>query len=190
MSGHGRVGQSGLKRAVERTGTDTIRAAICRSLSTLLAIGTESGLRGGLSQAGLAHSVGVCLLEMTIVARGKGKSVGTGTGAGMPAFVDVKLTLDERNTFSALVVEPGVLVKSLQALVDDGYRVGCAWSADHQTYTVSLTCRDEDSPNNGLCMTSFAGDLSTAVALAIFKHRNVTNGRWLGDGTAQIGMFG
>jgi hypothetical protein len=156
----------------------------------MLTIGVGARSEGGISSASLAHSVGVCLMEMAIMARGKGKDVGAGAGAGMPAFVDVKLTLDERNTFSAMVVDAPVLVQSLQSLVDEGYRVGCAWSAEHQTYTVSLTCRDDESPNKGLCMTSFAGDLTTAVALAIFKHRNVTKGRWLGDQAQQFGMFG
>lgn len=124
------------------------------------------------------------------MARGKGKEVGPGSGAGMPRFVDVKLTLDDRNTFAALVIEPGALVKSLQSLVDEGYRLGCSWSSEHQTYTVSLTCRDDGSPNSGLCMTSFAGELTTAIALAIFKHRNVTKGKWLSETGGQLSMFG
>jgi hypothetical protein len=191
MSGtYGRVGRLGLDGSDSGTGLDVVRAAIHRSLVGMLTISTEPGRSGGLTPAGLTHSVGVCFLEMYIVARGAKKSAEQAIKGGMPTFVDVKLSLDERNAFSALVIEPAALVKSLQQLVDDGYRVGCAWGNETQSYTVSLTCRDADSPNAGLCMTSFAGDLTTAIALAIFKHRNVTAGKWLGESGGQFGMFG
>jgi hypothetical protein len=155
-----------------------------------LTIGTEAS--GGLkiSPAGLAHSVGVCFLEMSIMARGKGKAVGAGTGAAMPKFVDVKLSVDQRQDFISKQYSDSELVMTVQKLCDSGYRIGCAWSADSSSYTVSLTCRDEDSSNFGLCMTSFANTVHTAIALAVYKHVVVTDGEWLGGFSDADGFFG
>jgi hypothetical protein len=186
----GRAGQSGQGSGEYTTGADVIRAAIHRSLVATLTIGTGPGGRGGLTPSGLAHSVGVCFLEMAIVARGKGKAVGAGAGSGMPRFVDVKLSQDQRVDFAAKQFSDGELVMALQRLCDAGYRVGCAWNSDSSSYTVSVTCRDSESGNFGLCMTSFASTVHTAVALAVYKHTVVTDGEWLGGFSDTDGFFG
>lgn len=190
MSSHGRVGQSGLDVGESAYGPDITREAIRKSLAALLTIGTESHGRGGLSPVGLVHSVGVGLLEMRIMARGTKKAAEDTSRVGMPRFVDVKLTREDRAAFLQENDDPAVLVQRLQILCDHGYRVGCSWSGETQSYTVSLTCRNPESANDGLCMTSFAGELVTAVRLALFKHEFVTAGLWLGDATTQTEQFG
>jgi hypothetical protein len=127
---------------------------------------------------------------MAIMARGKGKAVGAGAGVGMPKFVDVKLTQEQKEAFRRLSPTADGMVNAIQRLCDDGYRFGCAWSGEHQTYTVSLTCREPDDANNGLCMTAFAGSLEDAMALALFKHTTVTGGLWLGAGVGEKEDFG
>jgi hypothetical protein len=156
----------------------------------MLTIGTGSGGRGGISPAGLSHSVGICCLELAIMARGKGKAVGAGSGAGMPKFVDVKLTQDQKADFSGRHQSAEALVVQLQDLCDAGYRIGCSWSGEHQTYTVSLTCRDDQSQNNGYCMTSFAGQLDRAVSLALYKHFVVCGEVWSAGGPGSAEDFG
>jgi hypothetical protein len=112
------------------------------------------------------------------MSRGKGRDVEQKNSGAMPTFVDVKLDPAQRKAFTEWVKLGGNRVVELQKFADDGYRVGVAWSGDHQTYTVSVTCRDVQSPNSGLCMTSFAGDLNQAIALAWYKHEIVCRFEW------------
>jgi len=145
---------------------------------------------GDISQAGLAHTFAVCMLESAEMARGAGKSGKSGNAAAMPKFVDIKLSQEEKADFVARNYDDKFLVTVLQSLCDDGYRVGCAWDAERQAYTVSLTCRNFDSPNNGLCMTSFAKNIRTAVGLAVYKHTVITVEDWLGEAGAGSEDFG
>jgi len=166
------------------------RAAVHRSLVNMLTVSTESGRGCGLSPAGLVHSVGVSLLEMAIMARGARKTAEAVAAGGMPRFVDIKLSPEEKVAFVAWACTPQEIVTFLQDLCDDGYRVGCNWSSETQAYTVSLTCRNEGSPNNGLCMTSFAKELHTAIELAVYKHTVVTEERWIPKEIGGMGDFG
>lgn len=143
-----------------------------------------------MSPSGLAHSIGVCLIEDWNMARGKTTTTGKDSTNALPRFVDVKLTAEQRTEFLSVKERYADSVHLLQGLADDGYRVGVTWSGEHQSYTVSLTCRDAKSPNNGLCMTSFAGDLVTAIALAVYKHCVVTEGHWQSDDSSPAEAFG
>lgn len=165
-------------RSENRLGADAIRASIARELRYLFAISNKAGHGFGLTPAGLVHSVGVCILEDFNMSRGKGKGGSETRNAGLPTFVDVKLTEADRENFIHYMGDEIDPIKCLQAFADDGYRVGVSWSGEHQSYTVSVTCRDDESPNNGLCMTSFAGKLDRAVMLAWFKHDVICKRAW------------
>lgn len=170
----------------KQTPAEAVRASIAREMRYLLSISTDAGKPYALRQTGIAHSMGVCLIEDSNMARGKGKAGQGGAGNAMPRFVDVKLTAEQREEFKTWERRGGDLVTFLQSMADDGYRVGVSWSGEQQAYTVSITCRDAENPNNGLCMTSFAKTLSTALWLALYKHLEVTGERWVegvyGDG--------
>lgn len=183
----GRVGQVGGDNAA---GLASKSAGIERSMRWCLTSGTSNPRRTGVKPAGIAHTLTVCVLEMEIMARG-GKARGdTVAGGGMPRFVDVRLTPEQRVEFTRQILSDSEAVEALRRLTDDGYRVGVSWSGDSQSYTVSLTGRDTSSPNNGLCMTSFAKDLRTAVSLAVYKHFYVCGERWVPEESAALGDFG
>jgi hypothetical protein len=164
--------------SLKRVPAEIIRASIARELRYLFASSRNASGGFRMNPAGVAHSVGVCIIEDWNMARGRGKAGESRAGGAMPAFVDVKLSEADRENFLASLGDDLDAVKALQSFADDGYRVGVAWSGEHQTYTVSVTCRDEESENNGLCMTSFAGDLSRGILLAWFKHDVVCKRRW------------
>lgn len=124
------------------------------------------------------------------MARGNGKGKQAANAATMPKFVDVKLSQDEKADFLRQDYDDKFLVTVLQSLCDDGYRVGCTWSSETQAYTVSVTCRNFESPNNGLCMTSFAKTIRQAIGLAVYKHTVVTDEVWLGEAGAGSDEFG
>lgn len=113
------------------------------------------------------------------MSRGKGQAAKTGGANSLPRFVDIKLTAEQRAEFQSYRLYNDDPTGALQSLADDGYRVGVSWSGEQQAYTVSLTCRNPESVNNGLCMTSFARTLETAVRLAVYKHVVVTEERWV-----------
>lgn len=113
------------------------------------------------------------------MSRGKGSGEKPGSANTLPRFVDVKLTAEQRAEFQGFRLLNDDPTRALQSLADDGYRVGVSWSGEQQAYTVSLTCRNPESVNNGLCMTSFARTLEVAVRLAFYKHAVVTGERWV-----------
>jgi len=168
----------GLDDSDYRAGGQSHRASLGRELLYLLTINTQARIGRDISKSGLAYSISICLLEASIVARGKGGGDNGTTAAVMPRFVDVKLTTEQRAEFADHVLSPDDCVKFLMSATDDGYRIGVTWSGEHQAYTVSMTCRNTDSPNNGQCMTSFAGNLVTAISLASYKHHIVTKELW------------
>lgn len=149
--------------------------------------GAEPGFMSGRA---LAHTFAVCMLEYEIMARGAKKDGSQGTSATMPKFIDIKLTAEDRAQFLQERLAAHELVGALTRLCDNGYRVGCQWSGETQSYTVSLTCRNPDDPNNGFCMTSFAKTLDTAVALAVFKHTVVADTDWTSVGSSSGSEFG
>lgn len=171
---------SGQGGSLSRAPGEVIRASIARELRYLLSISNDAGKPYAIRQAGIAYSVGVALIEDYNVVRGKGSGKEAQNGQ-MPRFVDVKLTADERDAFVAWAKAGGVdVIKGLQAFADDGYRVGVTWASEQQAYTVSVTCRLSGSPNQGLCMTSFAKTLDVALLLALYKHQVIAGGNWLG----------
>jgi hypothetical protein len=156
----------------------------------LFTISKDASKPGAIRGAGIAHSVGVALIEDFNMARGKASVKGARDGT-MPRFVDVKLTAEERDLFLAWSKRGGPdLVTFLQSLADDGYRVGVSWAGEQQAYTVSLTCRQSGNVNEGLCMTSFAKTLENALWLAIYKHTVVADERWAEASGGVEGDFG
>ena len=167
-----------------------IRESVYRSIRWSFASNRNPVVRCGVSDNGIAHTFAVCMTELANMARGKGSGGGGAAQKSMPTFVDVPLTQEERKAFLEWDWDDEVLLVALQRLCDDGYRVGCTWNGESQSYTVSLTCRDVESPNNGLCMTSFAKTLSRAVALAVYKHIDVSDRDWRSVGSGPGDEFG
>lgn len=154
------------------------RVSLAREMAYLLTSSEDASRGPRLSPSGVAHSFGVCLIEDWHMSRGKGKGDSGANGNSMPRFVDIKLTAEDRKAFASYSAFDRDPVRHLQAFADAGYRVGVSWSGEHQSYTVSLTCRNPGDPNNGLCMTSFARDIQTAVMLCVFKHHALANLVW------------
>lgn len=181
---------SGVYGSGSRPGELKKRAACLRDIAYALTIHNNSAVRDRVPNSAVANCLAVACVELSNMARGKAKADGTGSSTTLPRFVDVPIGADDRRAFLEWIPEAGDLVLMLSALCDCGYRVGCSWSGEHQTYTVSLTCRNPEDVNNGLCMTSFAKALDKAIALALYKHQELTRGHWLGEGSAGSEDFG
>lgn len=138
----------------------------------------EARRLGEITPTGFAHTFAVCMLELDAMARGKGDKEKTGNVVGMPTFVDIKLDAETRRNFLVWSGGDHDVLKILADFADTGYRVGCSWSGEHQSYTISITCRSGEQPNNGLCMTSFARTIEQGVLLAWYKHSVLAKGAW------------
>lgn len=143
-----------------------------------------------MTPAGLVHSLGVCMIEWSLTMARGGKAAVQQNGSVAPKFVDVKLTTEQRAEFVRMEYNDTELVTWLESFVNDGYRVGFSWASEQQAYFVSLTGRDSGTANDGYCMTSFAKDVRTAVALSFFKHTVVTNELWVSAAEMATGSFG
>lgn len=180
----------GFYRAKIGSGNVERSAAVHRHLVFLLTSLTDARLARYMSKSGVSHDFGVCMIEVGIMARGK-KTAPEGVNGGvLPRFIDVRLSQEQRAEFKAASYTPQSLALFLEEMCASGYRVGCAYSGERGSFTVSFTCRDDQSPNHNLCMTSFAGDLLTAIALACFKHSVVTEGVWVVEGDSAGGEWG
>lgn len=190
MSGYGNVrGALGSNSSQMRRGTETKVVLASASFARTLQQYGRDRRGGGMSPKGLAHVLGVCLLE-GVIAMGRGKGVKTGVKGTMPQFVDVRLTVEQRAEFSDAQLDARRVTDGLFSLVSEGYRVGIGYSGETQAFTVSLTGRETGTPNDGLCMTSFAGDALTACALALYKHHVVCECVWGAGGNGNEGLFG
>lgn len=165
-------------------------AGIRNTLLWTLTCSRYAGMRDAVSPAGVSHTFAVACVELSIMARGSGKAKDDGKSPNLPKFVDVPLSAEDKTVFKEWLPAAVDLVGWMARMCDSGYRIGSSWSGDTQSYTVSLTCRDPESGNNGLCMTSFAKDLRTAVALAQFKHEVLTRGVWVSAAERDMGEFG
>lgn len=123
------------------------------------------------------------------MARGK-KSTDNGKSAGLPKFVDVKLTTEQRQEFTQFTYTDAEICTWLESFLMDGYRVGLSWASEQQAVFCSLTGRETGTDNDGLCMTSFAKDARSAIALAFFKHTQVADGIWITAAEMATGSFG
>lgn len=171
-------------------GRQNNRERLAREMRYLLSISTHASRKGSISPAGVSYSLGVCLIEDWEMARGKGNGSGKAQSAQMPRFVDIKLTAEHRQAFVDWYSPGADQVRVILDFADQGYRVGVTWSGEHQSYTVSATCRNPDDVNNGLCMTAFSSDLPKAIALLWFKHKHVADCDWAGYAGAPEEAFG
>ena len=166
------------------------RARVLNHMHYLLTINTHNAARGSVSSHGVAHEFGVCLLEVWYMVRG-GKNVRkTENGGSLPRFVDVQLTAEARAAFLANKPDADEVLYGICVLLGGGYRVGCSYSGERHSFIVSLTCREHGDANEGLCMTSFASDLVTALSLALFKHYTLCEGVWTSGGAGESDLFG
>lgn len=186
----GRVGQGGVGNPENRVGNPQRLETLCNPLAWCLASDNNPRIRCGISNAGIAHTFAVFMVRGYEMARGGRQAAAAASTSTMPKFVDVPLSAEGRKAFLDWKWDHEMLICELQGLCDSGYRVGCSWSGESQSYTVSLTCRDSTSVNAGLCMTSFAKTLERAVALSLFKHAIVAEGNWLGVASATTEDFG
>jgi len=83
------------------------------------------------------------------------------------------------------------LTEAVALLLERGYRISFSTNPQNDTVTCSLTCKDDDSPNAGMTLTSFAGTWWEALMVSCYKHYVVSAEVWAGpDAAATRPKFG
>ena len=62
--------------------------------------------------------------------------------------------------------------------MSDGHRMSVTYNGQNDTFTVSLTGRGDDCPNDGMTVVSFAGTWYEALQVSMYKHHILAEGDW------------
>ena len=94
-------------------------------------------------------------------------------------WVNYKLNSTELTQFDAwnFTLEDAIVETS--NLVSQGYRVSCSWDAHSSAFQVSIIAPSSGNPNSGLALSSRSTDLGDALALSLYKHAKVFQGKWV-----------
>jgi len=126
-------------------------------------------------------------LFMEAMATVKGKAKVTGNGKSNPQFtefVNVTLPAECEDDLEDKLGTSSVVYEMMSGMLSSGYRIGFSYDERTEAVICSLTCRDEDSPNSGKTMTSFAGDWYEALRVSLYKHCFFLQGEWVGEKVA------
>lgn len=97
-------------------------------------------------------------------------------------FVDYQLTLEQVAAATAWWDDMGLEgTLLLNDVIKDGYRVSYVWDSKNQCVVVSLIGKSPDNPNRNLCMVTRHGTVARSVALALYKHLVVFEGKAWGE---------
>ena len=117
-------------------------------------------------------------LETMARGKGQGKSSGSTEKQQWTTFVEISLAGHTREAIMEAVPDFDTVFNKSSELLQDGYRIAFSYNSANDAFTVSVTCRDDDSPNKGMTFTAFAGDWYTALQVALYKHYVVAEGDW------------
>lgn len=104
----------------------------------------------------------------------------TQSGDGWKGFVNVELTDAQKPLVKALCSHADHLWTVIWDLIDASYKLTISNDAAHNSYNVSMTCRNQRDPNNGLTLTGRGGTVLGAMASFVFKHETLLEGKWSG----------
>lgn len=115
-----------------------------------------------------------------IMARGKGNTSASDADkkAGWTQFVDIPMTGVTWKDVEHELGDSDTVANAVSSLCQSGYRVGVSYNTGNDAFIVSVTCRNDDSPNSGKTFTAFAGTWWEALQVAVFKHYFVAREIW------------
>lgn len=100
------------------------------------------------------------------------------SGDGWKGFVNVELTDAQKPLVKASMSDMARLWTTVWDLVDAGYKLTISNDAQHNSYNVSMTCRNPKDVNAGLTLTGRGGTIEGAVASFVFKHSDILESDW------------
>lgn len=128
-----------------------------------------------------------------IMARGKKDAQQTPSNNrfGNTEFIDISILEDDWPEIIKTYGSSDVLVDAVSDLLEAGYRVGLSFNQQNDAFICAITCRDTESPNNGLTFNSFAETWFEALQIGMYKHYVKSAKNWRGAaGKASRPKFG
>lgn len=118
------------------------------------------------------------------MARGKGteKKPSVASSSAWTTFVEISLEGHSKDDLMQAFPEVDDVHDAVTDMMVEGYRFSFSHNKQNDAMIVSVTCKNDDSPNVGCTYTSFAGDWFAALRVAVYKHIVVAEGQWVRDG--------
>lgn len=86
-------------------------------------------------------------------------------------FVPVRLNAEQKIAFVDFESKEGIDIgEMLTELILNGYKVSISYADKSQSFVASVTCRVDEAPNKGLCVTSHHETPYRALMVALYKH--------------------
>lgn len=126
------------------------------------------------------------ILEAYMAKDKKGHVVGNGAkNPQFTEFVNYTLDPDIQGDIDKQFPTQESVWTGLQTLLESGYKVSFSYDFPRSAVIVALTCRNEESTNNGKTLTSFAGDWYDALKVAQYKHFYALDEDWTNANSGQ-----
>lgn len=93
-------------------------------------------------------------------------------------YVNVAIPATETKAVEAFIKDDSNTFAQWNKMLMEGYQFKFYYNKKEGTMKVNATCYDADDDNFGYCLSAFAGDWYTALAVVIFKHLKVTDTIW------------
>jgi len=105
-------------------------------------------------------------------------------------FVNVRLAPEFEEMAADYSTNLDILTDGLITLTESGYKVTLSYDFQRGNHICTLTCRNEESANNGKTMSSFGASMQDSIAAALVKHYHQTEAVWTADDEGQKRRFG
>lgn len=102
-------------------------------------------------------------------------------------FVDIPIVESDFADAQKVYGSSDILVDAVTDLLDSGYRVGLSHNAQNDAFICSVTCREDNDPNNGYTFNAFSETWFEALQLAIYKHYVKSKKLWPIGGSKGMG---
>lgn len=117
----------------------------------------------------------------------KGKKPQKGSNFAEITFVQYRLNAQEKKDFAEWKEKSADRLEDLLVMsIEKGYKMSVSWDEAHDCFIGSMTCKDEESPNYNMCMTSRDSQWYSALLMNVYKTDVLCDeGLWadLGDNT-------
>jgi len=111
------------------------------------------------------------VIGMATKAKGNGRVAGKATpDKNFTTFVNFTLSAECADDMRDKFPNVNSVLDALEVFLETGYKVGFSYDFPRGAVICALTCRNEESVNEGKTLTSFAGTWEDALRAAAYKH--------------------
>ena len=110
--------------------------------------------------------------------------------AQFKGFFNYELDNDQKAACKAFMREDEEIMLLIEEAIASGYKITVALNPKNGSLTASMQQKWSGEANAGMCMTAHAKHWYDAVAVLVFKHYKVLQGRWEKESVPEDEDFG